>query len=73
MKEYLSTKEACELLNISKSQLYKLTSSKEIPYYKPTGKLLYFKYEELMTWISKSRICSVSEVSEILFKNFTRK
>lgn len=52
MKEFLTFKEALELLNVSKSTLYKLTSSKKIPFYKPKGKI-YFKREQLVEYIEK--------------------
>lgn len=52
MKEFLTFKEALELLNVSKSTLYKLTSSKKISFYKPKGKI-YFKREQLVEYIEK--------------------
>ncbi|MBN2595900.1 MAG: excisionase family DNA-binding protein [Marinifilaceae bacterium] len=43
-KEILTLKETSEYPSLSKSYLYKLTSKREIPYYK-TGKKIYFKRE----------------------------
>lgn len=40
-KEVLSSSEVCEFLGISESYLYRLTSSKQIPYYKPNGKMIF--------------------------------
>ena len=37
LKEVLTSSEACMFLGISPSYLYKLTSAKLIPYYKPNG------------------------------------
>jgi len=48
-------KEAADYLNISTNFLYKLTSKKEIPYYKPTGKIIYFNKRELDEWIYKNK------------------
>ena len=42
VKEVLTTAEASAYLGLSESYLYKLTSSKRIPHYKPNGKLVYF-------------------------------
>ncbi len=55
-KEYLTFEEACEYLGISKSKLYKMTSSFSIPCYKPEGRMLYFNREELNAWLSKNPI-----------------
>ncbi len=51
-KIYLTPTEACELLRISKSKMYKMTSTNSIPHYK-CGKLLRFKSEELMDFVEK--------------------
>ena len=45
------TQEACMYIGVSESMLYKLTSSKEIPHYKPRGKMVYFAKEELDEWL----------------------
>lgn len=51
---FLNAKEASAFLGISMANLYKLTSIKAIPFYKPTKKL-YFKKSELMDYINKSK------------------
>lgn len=51
-KIYLTPTEACELLRISKSKMYKMTSSKSIPHIK-IGKLLRFKPAELIDFVEK--------------------
>jgi excisionase family DNA binding protein len=60
-KEILSLEEAAEYLQLSKSCLYKMTSSKEIPYYVPGGKRIYFRRIELENWILNSKVNSVNE------------
>ena len=47
----LNVTQASQYLGISNSQLYKLTSQKKIPCYKPSGKYLYFFKYELDLWI----------------------
>ena len=38
-KRVFTFQEACMYIGVSESMLYKLTSSKEIPHYKPRGKI----------------------------------
>lgn len=42
-KDVLTSDEAAVYLGVSKSFLYKLTMRKEIPHYKPNGKLCFFE------------------------------
>jgi excisionase family DNA binding protein len=60
-KEILSLEEAAEYLKLSKSCLYKMTSAKEISYYVPGGKKIYFRRIELDNWILNSKVNSVNE------------
>ena len=53
---------AAAYLSVSKSFLYKLTSQNKIPYYKPSGKLVYFDKKELDQWILQTRIKPQSEI-----------
>ena len=61
-KKVLNFKEATTFLNVSSSHLYKLTSSSEIPHYKPNGKHLYFNREELENWLLRHKIKSNDEI-----------
>jgi len=61
-KKVLSFDEACKYCCISKSKMYKHTSSNKIPYYKPEGKLIFFKKEELDTWLLRNRQSSNDEL-----------
>lgn len=54
IKGTLNFKEARDYLNLSNSQLYKLTRNGDIPYYKPTGKLIYFNKQELDEWMCQN-------------------
>ena len=40
---------------ISRSYLYKLTSTRRIPHYKPNGKMIYFNREELDQWLQRNQ------------------
>jgi excisionase family DNA binding protein len=62
-EEILSLSEATDFLKIKKSCLYKKTSQKQIPYYKPPGcKQIYFLKKDLENWILCNKINSVSEI-----------
>jgi excisionase family DNA binding protein len=61
-KEILTIEEASEFLGLSTSRLYKMTSNKDIPHYKPGGKKIYLKRQELELWILNSRVNSNTEL-----------
>lgn len=63
-KEILTLNEAARYIDTSTSHIYKLTSSKQIPHYCPTGKKLYFKRSELDEWILKHKQTSVDEIQQ---------
>lgn len=66
LKEILTLEEASEYLQLSKSCLYKMTSNKEIPHYVPGGKKIYFKKEELDSWVLNSKVVAIDDIdSEI--------
>lgn len=52
--EFINAREAAAFLGISMANLYKLTSTKSIPFYKPSKKL-YFKKSELRGYIYKNK------------------
>lgn len=55
-KKVLTFEEACLYMGVSESLLYKLTSAKEVPHYKPRGKMLYFNKEELDRWLLQNKM-----------------
>ena len=61
-KEFFTLEEAAQFLNQSRSSLYKLTSKKEIPFYVPGGKMIYFRRSELELWIVDSKVDTVDEL-----------
>jgi len=60
-KKVFTFQEACMYIGISESMLYKLTSGKEIPHYKPRGKMIYFAKEELDDWLLRNCEPTVDE------------
>lgn len=63
-KKILNLEEASKFLGISKSDLYKRTSSNGIPFHKPSGKLIYFLREDLESWMLSNRQSTVDEIKE---------
>lgn len=66
IKGTLNFKEAREYLDLSNSQLYKLTRNGDIPYYKPTGKLIYFNKQELDEWVCQNHSETSAECEGII-------
>ncbi|HRZ42182.1 MAG TPA: helix-turn-helix domain-containing protein [Bacteroidales bacterium] len=54
--------EAAAYTGISKSYLYKLTSTGGIPCYKPSGKMLFFSRVELDQWLMQNRKATSEEL-----------
>jgi len=78
-KDVLSFKEACDYLQLSSSTLYKLTCTKQIPCFCPTGKKLYFKRVELEEWLMRNRKNEINQseverlAADYMIKNPKRK
>ena len=60
-KEYLDVAEAARYLGVSKSEIYHLTSSKVLPFYRPGGKKVYIYKFDLVDYLSKHHIESNEE------------
>ena len=60
-KAYLTLDESARYLGISKSCLYKKTSDKVIPHYKPGGKLTYLKKTNLDAWVENGFIPTTNQ------------
>ncbi len=71
-KDVLSFREAQMYLDVSKSFLYKITASKGITFFKPSGKLIYFKKSDLDEWLLHNKHASVAatedEINNYLIK-----
>lgn len=61
-KEILTIQDVCLMIGLSKSYIYRLTSERQIPHYKPLNKVIYFKRSEIELWIFKNRIHSIEEL-----------
>ena len=62
-KPMLDFAEAVNYTGLASSYLYKLTSSQQIPHYKPGGKKVYFDRLELDKWLRQGRVSSLDEIN----------
>lgn len=71
--EMLTTDQATEMLGISKAYLFKLTSRKLIPHFKPMGKKIYFDRSQLIHWMRSNPVATTRELnaraSEVMMNN----
>ena len=63
-RKLLSTREAAEYCGFKLSYFRKLMMRRAIPMYKPTGKLCFFKKEDLDAFLRGVRISSQEEIAE---------
>jgi excisionase family DNA binding protein len=59
----------CKYIGVSESLLYKLTAAKEVPHYKPRGKMLYFNREEIDKWLLQNKQEVIGMVTKIEIDN----
>ena len=64
-KKVFTFSEACMYIGVSESMLYKLTANKEIPHYKPRGKMIYFAKEELDEWLLQNHELAVDDATRM--------
>lgn len=63
-KEVLTSEETAKYMGISLGYLYKLTCKKEIPHYKPMGKMCYFNRVEVEKWLQSNRVAPKEELEQ---------
>jgi len=63
-KYVMNFNEACLFCGLSKSHMYKLTSNRQVPHYKPANKLVYFERVELEKWLLQNRVTTTSEIDQ---------
>ena len=61
-KSVLNLDEVAEFTGLSKSHLYKLTSTGKIPHYKPNGKFIFFDRAEIEKWLLRNRVKTIDEI-----------
>ncbi|MBC5774240.1 helix-turn-helix domain-containing protein [Pontibacter sp. KCTC 32443] len=60
-KTVLNFDEAASYTGLSKSYLYKLTSTAQIPHFKPQGKHIYFSKLELDQWLQRNAVTPLND------------
>ncbi len=63
-KNVLTAKDVCLLADLSKSYLYKLTCTHQIPYYKGNGSKIYFDRKEVENWMKQNRYQTTTEAEQ---------
>ena len=72
-KEILTFKEATKYCGFKESYFYQLTSKKQIPFYKPGGKKIFFKLSELQDWLLRGKSESVDNLERNAIREFNAK
>lgn len=62
-KEVLTLDECSTFTGYSKNHLYRLTSQRAIPFYKPMGGTIYFKKQEVEEWLLQNRQATEAEIN----------
>lgn len=62
--DFINANELAELLGESIKTVYARVNKKQIPYYKPGGKLLLFKIAEIQEWVVSGRHSSLQEIKQ---------
>ena len=70
-KTVLNFDELVAYTGLSKSYLYKLTSTGLIPHYKPTGKMCYFNKIEIDEYLQRNRVKPVYEIEAAAINHVT--
>lgn len=63
-KSILNIDDLCRYTGLSKSWVYKKTASGQLPHYKPSGKILIFKKDEIDAWLLKNKISTVDDIEQ---------
>lgn len=72
-KNVLDIEDVSVLTGLSKSYIYKLTCRREIPYYKPNGKLCYFDRKEIEDWQRQNRVITSAEAENLAARHIIKK
>ena len=61
-KQVMNLEQLCAYTGLSKSYIYKMTSDNLIPYFRPTGKILFFEKSLIDSWILRNRVKTQAEI-----------
>lgn len=72
-KKMLTVPELAAYSGLSISHIHKLTMARQLPHYKPGGKIIFFKRTEIDDWLLKNPILSKAAISLPIFNDRTKK
>lgn len=61
-KNVLNVEDLCLLLGTTRANVYRMTSERRIPFYKPLRGKIYFKRDEIESWMLRNRSASIDEI-----------
>lgn len=61
-KNVLTFEEVVTYTGLSRSYLYKLTSTGRVPHYKPGGKMIYFERLQIDNWLLQNPIKTAAQI-----------
>lgn len=64
-KTMLLIGDVATMTGLSKSHIYKLTCTNQIPHYKPNGKHVYFERDEIVAWMKRGRVQTNEEAAQM--------
>lgn len=67
-KEYLTIQDVCKLTGFKASRVYHMTSGKQIPYYRPGGKVIMIHRDDLKAYMTQNRFPTAEELAEERYK-----
>lgn len=73
IKDILNLKETAQYMGVSESYLYKLTHGKLIKHYKPTGKIIYFKKNDIEEFMLSNYQPTMVEVGNQIINSIKTK
>lgn len=62
-KEVLSVKDVSLLTGLKESYIRKLVEESKLPYYRPTGKKIYFEKKDIYSFLRTNRVPSAAELA----------
>ena len=68
-KKHLNVKETALYLGVSVSKVYKLSHENKISYFKPDGKLIFFKKSDLDQYLFRNKIKSNDDLESDIESN----
>lgn len=55
-EEFLTSAQCAELLGVTLSAIYRMTSNRVIPHYKPSGRRILFRRSEVVQWVTRNKV-----------------